>query len=45
MPVARFGGEETFELNKLRDEIKDRFCKENKIKLICVNNEAEKSLM
>lgn len=34
MPVARFGGEETFELNKLRDEIKDRFCKENKIKLI-----------
>lgn len=34
MPVQRFGGEETFELNKLRDEIKDRFCEENDIKLI-----------
>ena len=33
-PVIRFGGDETFEKQKKRDKIKNRYCKKNGIKLI-----------
>lgn len=33
-PIKFFGGEKTFERIKLRDHIKDKYCKENNIKLI-----------
>jgi len=33
-PISYFGGEKSFEENKIRDSIKDEFCKENNIKMI-----------
>jgi very-short-patch-repair endonuclease len=35
-PIDYFGGEKTFELQKKRDESKEKFCKENKIELLII---------
>jgi very-short-patch-repair endonuclease len=45
-PVGMFGGEKAFEQNKLRDELKTLYCKNNNIRIIRVpytmkNNEVE----
>ena len=33
-PVEYFGGQKTFELQKIKDKIKDDYCKNNNIRLI-----------
>ena len=33
-PVKQFGGKESFDVNKIRDEIKNKYCEDNKIHLI-----------
>lgn len=47
-PVKYFGGEENFELRKLRDNIKNEYCNKNNIKLLRINftqdNEIEEIL-
>lgn len=35
-PVRRFGGEKSFEITKIRDEIKYKFCKDNNIPLLII---------
>lgn len=36
-PIDYFGGKETFENTKIRDKIKNNYCKENEIKLIRIH--------
>jgi hypothetical protein len=43
-PVERFGGSKYYELTKLRDEIKHKYCLENNIKLIIINNKNKRNL-
>lgn len=38
-PVDIFGGEESFKLTKLRDGIKEKYCKNNNIKLIIIKQD------
>lgn len=42
MPVEYYGGEESFELTKKRDKIKNQYCKKNGIKLIRIPHTMKK---
>ena len=42
MSVERFGGEKAFEKTKMRDQLKKKLCKKNKIKLIYYTSEEYK---
>lgn len=43
-PVEIFGGEESFLLSKKRDNIKNKFCEDNKIKLVRISYKEEEKI-
>ena len=47
IPIKFFGGEKSFELNKIRDELKNKYCDDNNIKMyrISYKENIEKELL